>query len=50
MKINAYLSLAIINVSIIILVGLGLYWTRNLWVLLGLFFMTSCKIEKKGDK
>jgi hypothetical protein len=36
---NAYLSAAIINVSICVYVGLVAYFTKSPWALLGLAFL-----------
>jgi predicted Na+-dependent transporter len=39
--VNIYSAIAIVDVAIISLVGFGIYYTHDPWVLLGLLFLVS---------
>lgn len=46
---NVYITVAIVNVSLIILTGITLYWTHSFYSLLILFFLMSTKTTKSKD-
>lgn len=45
---NAYSAIVIVDMSIIALVGFGIYYTHDSWILLGLLFLMS--IPEKENK
>lgn len=40
-----YLSIALIYIAFFSLIGFSLWWTKNLWVLLGLIFIPQLEIK-----
>jgi len=43
---NGYTAAAIVNVAIVLLIALGVYWTGSLWALFGLFFLFSHTVKE----